>query len=76
MIEGGGLVHRIITRVVPWRAYIVTEVLTSSHLKTILCSKHRPRRGGQTWKLTNLVRTEPEASLFEPPPDFKLLDSP
>jgi hypothetical protein len=56
---------------------IVTEVWTSPDLKTIVYSKRTdPRMGEQTFKLTSLVRTEPDPSLFAVPPDFKLMDSP
>jgi hypothetical protein len=56
---------------------IVTEVWTSPDLKTIVSSKRSdPRMGEQTFKLTNLVRAEPDASLFTVPPDFKLADGP
>ena len=56
---------------------IVTEVWTSPDLKTIVYSKRSdPRMGEQTFKLTNVVRGEPEASLFTVPADFKLTDGP
>jgi hypothetical protein len=56
---------------------ITIEVWTSPDLKTIISSKRTdPRMGEQTFKLTNLVRNEPDASLFAPPPDFKILDGP
>jgi hypothetical protein len=56
---------------------IVTEVWTSPDLKTIVYSKRSdPRMGEQTFKLTNIVRAEPDASLFTVPPDFKIMDSP
>jgi hypothetical protein len=56
---------------------ITTEVWISPDLNTIISSKRNdPRMGEQTFKLTNLVRTEPDASLFAPPPDFKVLDGP
>lgn len=56
---------------------IVTEVWTSPDLKTIVSSKRSdPRMGEQTFKLTNLVRAEPDASLFTVPPDFKVADGP
>jgi len=55
----------------------VTEVWTSPDLKTIVYSKRSdPRMGEQTFKLTNIVRGEPDASLFRVPPDFKLTDGP
>jgi hypothetical protein len=54
---------------------MVTEVWTSPDLKTIVYSKRSdPRMGDQTFRLTNIVRAEPEASLFAIPPDFKLVD--
>jgi len=54
---------------------IVTEVWTSPDLKTIVYSKRAdPRMGEQTFKLTNIVRAEPDASLFTVPANFKLTD--
>jgi hypothetical protein len=56
---------------------IVTEVWTSPDLKTIVSSKRSdPRMGEQTFRLTNIVRAEPDASLFVVPPDFKVVDGP
>jgi hypothetical protein len=56
---------------------IVTEVWTSPDLKTIVSSKRSdPRMGEQTFQLTNLVRSEPGASLFAVPPDFKIVEGP
>ena len=56
---------------------IVTEVWSSPELKTIVYSKRSdPRIGDQTFKLTNIVRTEPDPSLFTVPPDFKISDAP
>ncbi len=54
---------------------IVTEVWTSPELKTIVSSKRDdPRMGEQTFKLTNIVRGEPDASLFTVPSDYKMID--
>jgi hypothetical protein len=54
---------------------IVTEVWTSTELKTIVSSKRNdPRMGEQTFRLTNIVRAEPDPSLFTVPPDFKIID--
>jgi hypothetical protein len=54
---------------------IVTEVWTSPDLKTIISSKREdPRMGEQTFRLTNIVRGEPDASLFTVPSDFKMID--
>jgi len=56
---------------------IVTEVWTSPDLKTVVYSKRSdPRMGEQTFRLTNIVRTEPSPSLFTVPADFKVVDGP
>jgi hypothetical protein len=56
---------------------IVTEVWTSPDLKAIVYSKRSdPRMGEQTFQLTNIVRSEPDASLFTVPPDFKIVEGP
>ncbi len=56
---------------------IVTEVWTSPELKTIVYSKRSdPRMGDQTFALTNIVRAEPDPTLFMVPSDFKILDTP
>ena len=56
---------------------IVNEVWTSPDLKTIVYSKRSdPRMGEQTFRLTNLARTEPDSSLFTVPADFKLVEGP
>jgi hypothetical protein len=55
---------------------IVTEVWTSSDLKTIVMSKRTDLRSGeQTFRLTNIVRSEPDPSLFTIPADFKTVDA-
>jgi hypothetical protein len=54
---------------------IVTEVWTSTDLKTIISSKRNdPRMGEQTFRLTNIVRAEPDPSLFAVPLDFRIID--
>ncbi len=56
---------------------IVTEIWTSPDLKTVVYSKRSdPRMGEQTFRLTNIVRTEPNPSLFTVPADFKIVDGP
>jgi hypothetical protein len=56
---------------------IVTEIWSSPDLKTIVYSKRSdPRMGEQTFRLTNIVRAEPDASLFTVPADFKIIDGP
>ncbi len=54
---------------------IVTEVWTSPDLKTIVSSKRNdPRIGEQTFQLTNIMRAEPDPSLFTVPADFKIIN--
>lgn len=56
---------------------IVTEVWFSPDLKTVISSKRSdPRTGEQTFKLTNIVRAEPDPSLFTVPADFTVVDGP
>jgi hypothetical protein len=56
---------------------IVTEVWTSPELKTVVSSKRSdPRMGEQTFRLTNIVRAEPNPTLFTVPADFKIVDAP
>ena len=56
---------------------IVTEVWTSPDLKTVVYSKRSdPRTGEQTFSLTNIVRADPDPSLFSVPADFKIIDGP
>jgi len=56
---------------------IVTEVWTSPELKTVVYSKRSdPRMGEQTFRLTDIVRAEPNPSLFTVPVDFKIVDAP
>jgi hypothetical protein len=56
---------------------IVMEVWKSPDLKTIVYSKRSdPRMGDSTFRLTNIVRAEPDPALFTVPADFKLVDSP
>jgi len=56
---------------------IVTEVWFSPDLKTVVYSKRSdPRIGEQTFRLANIVRAEPDPSLFTVPPDFRVVDGP
>jgi hypothetical protein len=56
---------------------IVTEVWTSPELKTVVYSKRSdPRIGEQTFKLTNILRGEPDPALFTVPSDYKVMDGP
>jgi hypothetical protein len=56
---------------------IVTEVWTSPELKTIVYSKRSdPRMGEQVFRLTNIVRAEPDPALFAVPANYKIVDGP
>lgn len=54
---------------------VVSEVWTSPELKTVIYSKlSDPRTGEHIFQLTNIVRSEPDASLFVVPADFQIVD--
>ena len=56
---------------------VISERWYSPDLEVLLYSRHvDPRYGETTYRLSNIVRTEPAASLFEVPPDFTLVDAP
>jgi hypothetical protein len=56
---------------------VVTEVWTSPDLKAIVYSKRSdPRIGVQTFQLTNILRNEPDPSLFVVPSDFTTINDP
>lgn len=53
------------------------ERWSSKELELVVYSKHSdPRFGDQTYKLTNLVRSEPDPSLFTLPQGYKLMTAP
>jgi hypothetical protein len=52
---------------------IVTETWFSPELHTMVLREHSdPRLGDSTYKLTDIKRNEPDASLFQPPPGTKV----
>src|SRR5689334_9354162 len=52
---------------------IVTETWFSPELHTMVLRKHSdPRMGDSTYRLTDIKRTEPDASLFHAPPGTKV----
>jgi len=56
---------------------VVDERWVSSELQTVVMSKHSdPRMGETTYRLTNVSRSEPPATLFQVPADYKVLESP
>jgi hypothetical protein len=55
---------------------IVSERWYCPELKVLVMSRQSdPRFGDTTYRLTNILRTEPAASLFEVPPDFTIDES-
>jgi len=56
---------------------IVYERWYSKELQLIVYSKHSdPRFGEQTYRLTNINRSEPDPSLFQVPTSYKLVSEP
>lgn len=52
-----------------------TEVWTSPDLKAmVLMTNSDPRSGETTTRMTNIVQAEPDASLFEVPSDYQVVD--
>lgn len=51
------------------------ETWMSPELKVVILSKMSdPRTGEQTQRLINISRSEPDPSLFQPPPDYTVVD--
>lgn len=56
---------------------IIYERWYSKELQLVVMSKNSdPRFGEQTYRLTNIVRSEPDPSLFEVPSGFRILNEP
>jgi hypothetical protein len=56
---------------------IIYERWYSKDLQMIVSSRHSdPRFGDQTYKLTNIIRANPDGTLFTLPADFKMLAEP
>lgn len=56
---------------------IVYEKWYSKELQLVVMSKHSdPRFGEQTYRLTNIVRSEPDPSLFSVPNGYRLITEP
>jgi hypothetical protein len=52
---------------------VVTEIWTSPELHTVVLRKHSdPRLGETVFRLTDIKRAEPDASLFQPPAGAKI----
>ena len=55
---------------------IVAEQWLSPDLQVLVMTKHSdPRSGETTYRLQNIVRAEPDRSLFTVPPDYRLRES-
>ena len=55
---------------------VVYEKWYSKELQMTVLSKHNdPRFGEQTYRLTNISRTEPPISLFSPPADYTIINA-
>ncbi len=55
---------------------IVSEQWFSSDLQVLIMTKHSdPRMGETSYRLSNVVQTEPARSLFEVPGDYKIQES-
>jgi hypothetical protein len=53
----------------------VSETWMSPELNTVVLSKNSdPRNGESTTRLINISRAEPDASLFQIPPDYEVID--
>jgi hypothetical protein len=56
---------------------VISERWYSPELQTVVMSKHSdPRFGETTYKLTRIDRREPPPSLFQVPPDYKIVEGP
>jgi hypothetical protein len=55
---------------------VVSERWYSPELQTVVLSKRSdPLIGETSYRLTNIVRSEPPRSLFEPPPDYQVKET-
>jgi hypothetical protein len=55
---------------------VVSEQWFSPDLQVLVMTKHSdPRQGETTYRLSNIVRAEPERSLFTVPPDYTFRES-
>lgn len=55
---------------------IVSEQWRSPDLKVLVMTRHvDPRTGESTYRLTNIIRAEPDRSLFMVPPDYEVKDT-
>jgi hypothetical protein len=56
---------------------IISERWYSTELQTVVMTKHSDPRFGETvYRLTNISRSDPDASLFQVPSDYRIKDVP
>jgi len=80
MIEGVSATGTRTTTVIPAGSIgnvqeikVVSEQWFSPELQVLVMTRHSdPRNGETTYKLTNIVRAEPDPSLFVVPPDYTI----
>ena len=59
-----------------WAITITSEEWTSPELQLLVLTERKdPRNGDSTYRLTNIVRTEPSASLFQVPSDYTIRET-
>jgi hypothetical protein len=82
MIEGVWAEGTRMTRTIPVGSIgndrelkIISETWYSKDLQTVVMSKHSdPRTGESTFRLTNIQRGEPDATLFQVPAGYKITE--
>ena len=84
MVEGVMADGKRVTTVLPAGAIgnqqpitVLSEQWFSPDLEILLMTRHNdPRSGETTYTVTNIIRAEPQASLFDVPADYTILESP
>ncbi|MGH9408937.1 MAG: hypothetical protein ACRD1V_05745 [Vicinamibacterales bacterium] len=82
-IDGISVEGRVNTKVIPAGAIgndlpitITSEEWTSPDLQVLVMTRHSdPRSGDSTYRLANIVRADPDPSLFMVPPDYTVKDT-
>jgi hypothetical protein len=57
----------------PFSATRETWMSPELHM-TVLMKNDDPRSGESVTRMTNISRSEPDGSLFQPPPDYRVVD--
>ena len=84
MVSGVAATGTMTTRTIPAGAIgntnpiiSTSETWYSTDLQTVVASKHSdPRAGQMSYSLSNIVRTEPSAALFQVPAGYTVTDAP